>query len=366
MVDDIVSPESRLISHPNTHLCTFQRRAHAAAGNHRPYTPMLPDKKEHPPEKSKLHPRNRHRDRYDFNALTTCCPELAPFVARNRYDDETIDFSNPEAVKMLNRALLKQYYGIENWDIPPNYLCPPIPGRADYIHHIAELLCVNNYGMFPMGHKIRCLDIGVGANCVYPIIGNREYGWSFIGSDIDPISIEAAQKIVDANVSLKDNVQLRLQTNPMDIFYGVIQKDEFIDVTVCNPPFHASLEEAQAGTLRKLSNLSHQKITTPTLNFGGQNGELWCDGGEEKFVRNMIRQSRQFTTSVFWFSTLIAKQSHVKNALEALAKANATTVKTIPMGQGNKTSRIVAWTFLSKEEQKVWKNTRWNKPPTPN
>jgi len=36
-------------------------------------------------------------------------------------------------------------------------------------------------------------------------------------------------------------------------------------------------------------------------------------------------------------------------------------VKTIPMGQGNKTSRIVAWTFLSKEQQKEWRNKRWNK-----
>ena len=73
----------------------------------------------------------------------------------------------------------------------------------------------------------------------------------------------------------------------------------------------------------------------------------------------MIRQSRQFTTSVFWFSTLVSKQSHLKGAYEALAKANAVTIKTIPMGQGNKTSRIVAWTFLTKDAQKEWRDTRW-------
>lgn len=146
----------------------------------------------------------------------------------------------------------------------------------------------------------------------------------------------------------------------MDIFYGVIQKDEYIDISICNPPFHASMEEATSGTLRKLSNLKQKKVTKPTLNFGGQNGELWCEGGEAKFVDNMIRQSRQFTDSVFWFSTLISKQSHLKAAYEALAKVSAVTVKTIPMGQGNKNSRIVAWTFLTKEEQKAWRETRWS------
>jgi 23S rRNA (adenine1618-N6)-methyltransferase len=47
-----------------------------------------------------------------------------------------------------------------------------------------------------------------------------------------------------------------------------------------------------------------------------------------------------------------------------LDKAQASEVKTIPMGQGNKTSRIVAWTFLTKEEQKEWKDERWNSSKT--
>ncbi|NTW18596.1 MAG: RlmF-related methyltransferase, partial [Nostocales cyanobacterium W4_Combined_metabat2_030] len=58
-------------------------------------------------------------------------------------------------------------------------------------------------------------------------------------------------------------------------FRNVIKKEERFDLTICNPPFHASFEEAQSGTLRKLSNLNHKRITKPTLNFGGQNKELW-------------------------------------------------------------------------------------------
>ncbi len=321
---------------------------------------MFQKKREHPKIKSKLHPRNKHRERYDFNALKDSCPELSPFVIVNIYDDESIDFFNPEAVKMLNKSLLKYYYDIENWDIPLTYLCPPIPGRADYIHHIADLLSSNNNGKIPTGSKIKCLDIGVGANCVYPIIGNKEYGWSFTGSDIDITSIASAKKIIDLNPTLKGNVELRLQQNSQHIFNGIIQKDEYFDITICNPPFHSSLAKATIGTIRKLNQLKNKNNSKPILNFGGVNNELCCDGGEEKFVQNMILQSKQFANSCFWFSTLISKKSTLKSVYDALKNMEAMEVKTISMGQGNKTSRIVAWTFLNKEQKKNWIYSNWN------
>ncbi|HSF89176.1 MAG TPA: 23S rRNA (adenine(1618)-N(6))-methyltransferase RlmF, partial [Saprospiraceae bacterium] len=302
---------------------------------------------------------NRHRERYDFKQLIAVCPELAPFVTLNKYDDESVDFFNPEAVKMLNKALLAAYYDIGYWDIPENYLCPPIPGRADYIHTIADLLGSRQYGKTPTGEKIKCLDIGVGANCVYPIIGVKEYGWSFIGSDIDPVAIASAQKIVDENAILRGKVELRLQPNAEDIFKGIIAPDEKIDLTICNPPFHASLADAQAGTLRKLTNLTEKKTTKPILNFGGHPNELWCEGGERVFAANMIMQSKEFASNVFWFSTLISKQTHLKMVYAELRYAEAVDVKTFPMGQGNKSSRLVAWTFLSPETQKEWVKERW-------
>ena len=317
-------------------------------------------KKAHPAEKSGLHPRNKHRERYDFKQLAATCPELGKYVKLNVYGDESIDFANPKAVKWLNKALLKQYYSIDYWDIPTGYLCPPIPGRADYIHHIADLLAASNDGKIPTGFRIKCMDIGVGASCVFPIVGNNEYGWSFIGSESDPVAMESANKILNYNVFLKRNINLRLQENTKDIFHGIMERNEPIDITICNPPFHSSMEEAQAGTLNKLSSLNQKKITTPTLNFGGQNTELWCEGGEERFVRNMIRQSKQFASNCFWFTTQISKQSHLKGVYEALKNAGALEVKTIPMSQGTKISRIVAWTFLKKDQQISWINTRWN------
>jgi len=317
-------------------------------------------KKQHPTEKTILHPRNKHRERYDFKLLTETCPELGKYVKLNAYGDESIDFANPKAVKWLNKSLLKQYYGVDYWDIPTGYLCPPIPGRADYIHYAADLLAGSNNGKIPTGFKVKCMDIGVGASCVFPIIGNKEYGWSFIGSETDLVAIESASKIVNYNAFLKRSIDLRVQENTKDIFHGIMERTEPVDITICNPPFHSSLEEAQEGTLRKLSSLNHKKITTPTLNFGGQTTELWCEGGEERFVRDMIRQSKQFGSNVFWFTTQISKQSHLESVYEALKNAGAVEVKTIPMGQGTKVSRIVAWTFLKKDQQKGWIETKWN------
>ncbi len=320
---------------------------------------MLDKKREHPKVKSKLHPRNKHRERYDLKALITHCPELAEYVSLNVYGDESIDFFNPAAVKMLNTALLKQHYGLVYWDIPEGYLCPPIPGRADYIHHVADLLRGNNFGHLPKGHKIKVLDIGVGANCVYPILGHQEYGWSFIGSDIDPKSIENAQQIIDQNPVLTGHIELRLQSNAKDFFYNILQKEETVDLTICNPPFHTSLQEAQAGTQRKLNNLKGKKTKKPILNFGGQASELCYEGGEKRFVKDMIRESRKFGNNCCWFSTLISKQSHLKSVYESLDKIGAKSVRTIAMGQGNKSSRIVAWTFFTKKEAMEWAKARW-------
>jgi len=315
---------------------------------------MQGKKKKHPEIKTKLHPRNKHRERYDFEMLIKSCPELASYVQLNKYGDLSIDFFIPEAVKMLNKALLLHYYEV-NWDIPAQYLCPPIPGRADYIHHVADLLHGTNSALSESKNKnIRCLDIGVGANCVYPIIGSKEYGWQFVGSDVDAVSVAAATKIVEGNAFLKKQVTIRLQPNGRDVFKGIIKPKEFFDLTICNPPFHSSLEDAQKGSLRKLKNLKSDKASKSVLNFGGQNNELWCVGGEVKFVRDMIYESKHFSKSCRWFTTLVSKESHLKAIYKVLRKVDAVAVKTIAMGQGNKISRIVAWTFLEPKEQEEW------------
>lgn len=321
---------------------------------------MPNDKKPALAQKTTLHARNKHRENYDLKALVATCPELGKYIKLNPMGNETIDFANPKAVKWLNKSLLKKYYGVEYWDVPSGYLCPPIPGRADYIHHIAELLGTAADGKIPLGPKVKCMDIGVGASCIYPIVGTKEYGWSFVGSETDAAAFESAQKILKNNHFLQRTIELRQQENPNDIFHGIMLRTEPIDVTICNPPFHASMQEATESTLRKLSSLNKQKVTTPVLNFGGQSNELWCEGGEVRFILDMIRQSKQFSTNCLWFSTLVSKQSHVEVLQKALKTAGAYQVKIINMGQGTKVSRILAWSFQNKTQQQKWVQTRWN------
>lgn len=310
-------------------------------------------------EKSRLHIRNKNRERYDLNALIVANPELKNYVKPNKHGDDSIDFSNPKAVKLLNKAILNFYYGIAHWDFPDNNLCPPIPGRADYIHYLADLLCENNFGRTPAGNKIQCLDVGVGANCIYPILGVTEYNWNFIGSDIDPKSIASAQKIIEANPSLSSKIECKLQKDPKAIFRGIIGSKDIVDLSLCNPPFHESEEAAQKGSLRKVQNLSGKKVKSAALNFSGVSKELICDGGELKFITNMALQSKTFAKNCFWFTTLVSKQSNLKAIFKRLDQVGAFDVKTIPMGTGNKVTRIVAWTFLSKKEQNEWSKTRW-------
>lgn len=305
-------------------------------------------------EKLNLHPRNQHRLRYDFEILTQNFPDLKKFIFTNQHNIETVDFSNPDAVKALNKSLLITYYDIKNWDIPYNYLCPPIPGRVDYIHHVADLLAFSNNNIIPETENVVGLDIGVGANCIYPILGNSLYKWTFVGTDIDAKAIENCTKIIEENPKLIDAISLQQQLNSRYIFKDIILAEDKFAFTICNPPFHSSQEEATNSSIRKVNNLDATKTLNPVLNFGGQNSELWCQGGELAFITQMIYESVKYPKQVLWFTTLVSKNSNLSSIYKTLNKVNVAAVKTIDMAQGQKTSRIVAWTFLTELQQKNW------------
>ncbi|MFD0941159.1 23S rRNA (adenine(1618)-N(6))-methyltransferase RlmF [Pedobacter boryungensis] len=305
-------------------------------------------------EKSTLHSRNKHRSRYDFKVLINSCSELANFVTVNKYGDESIDFANPSAVKTLNKALLKHFYQIEFWDIPEGYLCPPIPGRADYIHYAADLLASCNNKTIPIGKEIKVLDVGVGANCVYPIIGHQEYGWNFVGSEIDEIAIRSAKNIIAINPSLKNAIEIRLQSAKNEIFKTIVHKEERFDLTICNPPFHASAEEANAGSQRKNRNLGNKNYAKPVLNFGGKNNELWTKGGEIAFIGKMIEESKSIKNQCLWFTSLVSKSENLAAIYAMLKRVDVAEIRTSEMSTGNKITRIIAWTFLDENQQKTW------------
>lgn len=286
--------------------------------------------------KEGLHPRNRFRARYDFPQLIAASPALNAFVKTNAHGDASIDYADPKAVKALNQALLAHAYGLQKWDLPPDCLCPPIPGRSDYLHYLADLIEQRH------GPEVRVLDIGTGANCIYPLIGASEYGWRFVGAELDARALQWARKLVAANRGLAGLIECRQQMSAKQCFRGILRAGERFDLTMCNPPFHASAAEAAAGTRRKTSRLGGK---TDVLNFGGRANELWCEGGELAFIRRMITESVDFAGNAGWFTTLVSKSEHLPRLEQSLRQVQAAEVRVIHMAQGQKRSRILAWRF---------------------
>lgn len=329
-------------------------------------TPHRSKKNQGKPNRKGLHPRNLHKQGYDFPSLVKSYPPLSPYVKTNAHGNLSIDFADPLAVKSLNAALLRRYYNIVDWDIPEGTLCPPIPGRADYIHYIAELLGVGEPSMNQANTqpKITLLDIGTGANGIYPLLACQIYGWHCVGSDINTQSLENVASIIANNPKLKERFTLRTQHDKNHMFDGIIQAGEFFDVSVCNPPFHESREEALRGSLRKLNNLARNRgeqptahvkkhdatrksiSSSPTLNFGGVESELWCKGGERLFLKKLIKESAVFSDQCRWFTSLVSKIDNVTPSKKLIRKLGATDIREIEMVQGNKITRILAWTFI--------------------
>ena len=312
-----------------------------------------------PAAASPLHPRNLHHGRYDLPALCQANPALARHLVATPTGGQSIAFADPAAVRELNRALLRHHYRINHWDIPDGYLCPPVPGRVDYLHGLADLLAEDNQGQLVRGPAVRVLDVGVGANAVYPLLGQAEYGWSFVGTDVEAASLQAAAANVSGN-GLGGKITLRLQANRGKIYDGVVAEGDRFALTLCNPPFHASAGEAARGSQRKLRNLDGAATAAagkPALNFGGQANELWCTGGEASFLRRMVNESRGVAGQVLWFSSLVAKSEHLPALHKQLAKAGVAAVREVAMAQGNKQSRFVAWSFHDAAARRAWVKT---------
>ena len=147
---------------------------------------------------SMFHMRNKYQGRYDFDILKRSNPNLV--TIKNSYNnDDTIDYSDANSVRQLNKAILLSHYdNIKYWDIPDGYLVPPIPSRSDYIHHLNDLI-QSSSSSSRSSNNIRGIDIGCGASLIYSLIGTSEYNWSFVATDIDQQALASAKTIIDNN-----------------------------------------------------------------------------------------------------------------------------------------------------------------------
>ena len=281
-----------------------------------------------------MHPQNPFQRAYHFDELIKIHPDLKPYVFTNEYGTETIKFGSNKAVKELNKALLKQHYQLKYWDIPEKNLCPPIPGRLDYLLHINDLLKQKN--------NVHLLDIGTGANLIYPILGTCHFNWKCTASEVDKTSLKNGQLIIDKNKIL-ETIELRPQQFKNSILVNIIQTTDYFDVLVCNPPFYKNAFEAAKKNEKKNKNLKLEN--TEKLNFGGEANELWYKGGEEAFIKKMALESVQFKNQVGWFTSLVSQKENLKNIKRAINKTFPVEVKIVDMEQGNKKSRFIAWRY---------------------
>lgn len=296
-----------------------------------------------------LHPSNIHNEAYDYKSLIKSYPQLENFVTLNQYGSLSIDYSDSQAVLSLNQALVTHHYNVKDFSVPKGHLCPPIPGRADYIHYIADLLSEDFDGDIPVGPKVKGLDIGCGTSCIYPILGNSIYGWKFVASDISSVAINHAKLILKSNPKLNKNIKLRFQEISENIFEDLIKAEEFFDFTMCNPPFYASLEEANKASQTKIRNLNSNKekkvhkTSKGSSNFGGIKAELWCKGGELSFIQKMIIQSIEVKDQCNWFTSLVSNKDNLTKLQSELKRNNIIESKIIHMHHGQKISHILAW-----------------------
>ena len=289
----------------------------------------------------------------------------------------TIKFADPNAVRALNTALLVADYDIaSNYAdiLPTDALIPPVPGRADYVHYVADLLCAES-GKIPEGPSVRGLDIGTGASVIYPLIATSAYGWSMIASEINHISVQSAGRIIQGN-ELENLIDLRRQESQKNIFDGIWEPNEEIDFIMCNPPFFPSLEAFQAENARKIKGLarggmnkkksrkeaieakkSEFQSSSSSNNFGGTDSELWCKGGEVSFVRQMVDESKMksYRRKFLWCTSLVSRATNADQIEKYLRKtAQPKDIRRISFGAGKKSASILAWTFLDKDERMKW------------
>lgn len=293
--------------------------------------------------RSGFHPKNIHKKGYDFSFLVKVNPDLAPWLFVNNYGNKTMDFGNPKAVKVLNHSLLMAYYDIGYWEFSEDHLCPPIPSRADYVHHIAELISEIKIVESPM-----ILDIGTGANAIYPLLGSAIYDWKFVGTDIDRDALLNAKEIFHQN-QRDHQLAIRFQKEKGQIFKGIVKDSDRFYASMCNPPFYKSIEEAERSHQRKLKGLGRQESSA--RNFGGKHHELVFKGGEKAFLHTYLYESSFYKEQCNWFTILVSKKEYLKSMFVSLEKLGAKSIKALELKHGNKISRIVAWTFLHEEKQ---------------
>ncbi|KAH8739310.1 YbiN-like RNA methylase [Cryptosporidium ryanae] len=323
---------------------------------------------------NEFHHRNIHvLD--NFLLLSFGYPELIDCIKINN-GKVHINYDNPRAIYKISKVLLHYRYKI-TWKIPRGFLVPTIPSRVNYVHYIADLLtpehifnteetkglfsktclphktgikhetefCSVKTYLIPTGRQIFGLDIGVGANCIFPILCNSIYSWSMVGTDISTESLFISNSIIEIN-NLSDSIKLIHQKNVDQILVGILDhpkiSNTYFAFSICNPPFYSSNEDS--------INSTH-----PNRSRSCKEYEVITIGGEFNFLLKLYKQSKNFQKRVIWFTSQVSKLKNIKKLREIfryeLCSKKLEATRIISLKQGKHEKWVLAWSFYNKEER---------------
>nr|PVC53608.1 hypothetical protein MACL_00003628 [Theileria orientalis] len=234
------------------------------------------------------------------------------------------------------------------------FLAPCVPNRVSYIRAVSGLLSMERNSSEALenineeyssdrvlkGSQVVVLDIGTGASCIYPLVGVAENSWSFIGTDIDSLALEVAKKNIDLN-GLDGQIKLRLQSVGTLMFHKVLNSRDFVSLTVCNPPFHSSMEKTNVNPRTSSTGRESELVFSVPQNAEQTIEQLYMDSqenetasvegslkhvfseeeqGDAAFIEVMLKESKFYCHNVLWFTSLVAKLTSLKKIKALIQK----------------------------------------------
>ena len=271
----------------------------------------------------------------DFLTLIKEFPELKKYILKQNEDNEgefQFDWSNNELSLLMDKSILNYYFDIKYYDIPKGFLIPPIPSRINYINLINSIITklINDIDI----KNIIGIDIGTGANIIYPILGYSIYKWKFICTEINKEAYNNAKLILQKN-NLENNINIIKQNNKDNIFISILNRENKYIFSMCNPPYYNYENEIKL----------EDKKRDNEYNFD----EIYYKNGEYGFFQRYFEESICYKNNVFLYTILIGKKINAENIYDKLS-SYSDIIKIYNMQKiltGNNVRYIIYWSFFN-------------------
>ena len=271
----------------------------------------------------------------DFLTLIKEFPELKKYILKQNEDNEEefqFDWSNNELSLLMDKSILNYYFDIKYYDIPKGFLIPPIPSRINYINLINSIITklINDIDI----KNIIGIDIGTGANIIYPILGYSIYKWKFICTEINKEAYNNAKLILQKN-NLENNINIIKQNNKDNIFISILNRENKYIFSMCNPPYYNYENEIKL----------EDKKRDNEYNFD----EIYYKNGEYGFFQRYFEESICYKNNVFLYTILIGKKINAENIYDKLS-SYSDIIKIYNMQKiltGNNVRYIIYWSFFN-------------------